>query len=458
MLSFEPKEVNKEPQHLIAVYDKQVEMLYSSSNLTAIAHGILATLFIYIMKVEASQNMLFFWYCSMLVLFLFRGYLTLLYNKHHKGVSDSLFWGRLFILATFVVGMGWGIGSIIFFLDHNILNQLTIAFVMFGIASAGLTVLSVVPSAFYALLTPITLPILFMTSNQNSEGSFSIFLISLLGSVFLLRSAKLSYKNTFDNIDMHIKEVENKEQLVNAKIEAENANQAKSEFLSRMSHELRTPLNAILGFTQLLDMDKDSLNPEQTENVNEVLKAGEHLLHLINEVLDLARIESGKIEISMQEVDLNDILQQSILLIKSQADSKGIRIIDELKIKTHKVYADPMRLKQVLTNLLSNAVKYNREQGSITLDSEIHDSNKIRINITDTGHGFNEQEKENLFIPFDRLNMSNTIEGTGIGLVITRYLIEMMDAKLGAESSVGKGSCFWVQFNSVSESHSDEKI
>jgi len=238
----------------------------------------------------------------------------------------------------------------------------------------------------------------------------------------------------------------NELKLIDARNRAEEASQAKSEFLSRMSHELRTPMNAILGFGQILEMDVDGLSEIQRENVKEILIAGRHLLELINDMLDMSRIESGKMEISMEEVKLDDLLQQCLVLIGPAAKERRLEIVDHISGKGHTVRADYTRLKQALLNLLSNAVKYNREQGRIILDSETMDNQRLRIRVTDTGRGLTEEERDRLFIPFERLNISSNVEGVGIGLVISRRLVELMGGTVGVESSaLGEGSTFWVE-------------
>lgn len=227
--------------------------------------------------------------------------------------------------------------------------------------------------------------------------------------------------------------------------EAEHANTAKSEFLSRMSHELRTPLNAVLGFGQLLDLDAEGLNATQRGNVKEILVAGRHLLNLINEVLDLAKIESGKMEITMEDVPVDDPLQQCITLIQSQAEARQVELIDHISGKGYTVQADFTRLKQALLNLLSNAVKYNHDHGRITLDCETIGKQVLRIRVTDTGRGLTKEDRNKLFTPFERIDAANNVEGTGIGLVITKHLLELMGGTIGVESTPGEGSTFWIE-------------
>ncbi len=237
-------------------------------------------------------------------------------------------------------------------------------------------------------------------------------------------------------------------EILRARDEAERANQAKSEFLSRMSHELRTPLNAILGFGQLLD--RADLPGEQADNVREVLHAGRHLLDLINEVLDLARIESGKFTVSKEPVALPALLADCLALIRPQAEARGIHIAAPAADCDAQVQADRTRLKQVLLNLLSNAVKYNRADGTVSVTCE-RLAGAIQIRIRDSGPGLSPAQQARLFKPFERLEADSTgIEGSGIGLALSKRLMEAMDGDIGVDSTPGAGSTFWLRLPAAS--------
>jgi len=235
-------------------------------------------------------------------------------------------------------------------------------------------------------------------------------------------------------------------ELQEEKINAEKANKAKSEFLSSMSHELRTPLNAILGFSHLLESDPEvPLNEEQQESVDYISSSGKHLLDLINEVLELSAIEAGKVNIHTEKVNLRNIVENCSVLLENLASKKKIQV-HLLNDDDIVAMADHTKLKQVLLNLMSNAIKYNQDNGLVTISWCLADNgNRVRISIIDTGIGISKEKKSKVFIPFNRLGKENSaIEGTGIGLVVTKNLVGLMDGKIGFESVEGKGSTFWV--------------
>ncbi len=237
-------------------------------------------------------------------------------------------------------------------------------------------------------------------------------------------------------------------------VELEKASQAKSDFLSSMSHELRSPLNAILGFSQLLDTGSPPPTPLQSDNISQILQAGWHLLNLINEVLDLAKIESGYASLSPEPVSISEIILECQSMIEPLAKERAIQLVFPPIDIPYFVRADRTRLKQVLINLLSNAIKYNSLQGTVELKCSPSTRGLIRVSIRDTGAGLSPEQIGQLFQAFNRLGQeSGVIEGTGIGLVVAKRLIELMGGVIGVESSVGLGSVFWFELLLVGEPH-----
>jgi signal transduction histidine kinase/AmiR/NasT family two-component response regulator len=241
-------------------------------------------------------------------------------------------------------------------------------------------------------------------------------------------------------------------ELESAKVVAEKANLAKSDFLSSMSHELRTPLSAILGFAQLMDSGSPPPTPSQKRSIEQILQAGWYLLALINEILDLALIESGKLSLSLEPISLTEVIRECQAMIEPQAQKRDIRMAFPQFEIPHFVRAERTRVKQVLINLLSNAIKYNKVGGEVVVDCTLSTEGRIRISVKDTGDGLTAEKLLQLFQPFNRLGQETGIEeGTGIGLVVSKRLVELMKGVIGVESRVGEGSVFWIELNLTTE-------
>ena len=288
-----------------------------------------------------------------------------------------------------------------------------------------------------------TFPLAIAVSEMNLRGQR--YFTGVLRDITM--SKQFEVERARLNQVLQIKTVE----LENAQKVAAKANHAKSEFLSTMSHELRSPLNAILGFAQLLELGAPAPTSTQAASVSQIVKAGWHLLELIDEILDLTLIESGRLSLSLEPTSLRDVLQDCQAKIAPQAEQKDIHINFAEVADTCFVSADHTRLKQVVVNLLSNAIKYNRPNGTVEVTCSEPSSSRLRISVRDSGEGLTSQQMAQLFQPFNRLGQETGSElGTGIGLVVSRRLVELMDGEIGVTSIVGVGSVFWLELNAAS--------
>lgn len=281
-----------------------------------------------------------------------------------------------------------------------------------------------------------------ITANKMLLNNVQQYTLSIR-DVSLQKQAKKLQEQYKKDLELQVKE--RTAELYVAMKMAKDASSAKSRFLSDMSHELRTPLNAILGFGQILEMGEKDLTEVQRSNIKEIINAGRHLLLLISDILDLGKMESGQLDISIEDVNLNDALKECISRVSEEAGKRHIDIINNIEHENYILSADLVRLQRVLLNILLNAVKYNRDYGRITLDGEIISKDRIRICISDTGEGISKEDMCELFTAFKRLNVKNNIDGAGIGLIIAKNLVEIMGGSISAESEPGSGSVFCIE-------------
>ena len=280
-------------------------------------------------------------------------------------------------------------------------------------------------------------------SNEVAKGNFDTE-IKISGNDEIS-----SLGTTFNEMVKELKE--SQLELITARDHAEQANDAKSQFLTRMSHELRTPLNAILGFAQILDITSSN-DVEADENrkgyVKNILKSGWHLLDLVEELLDLSRIETNSVLINKEKKNILPLIQEGVAIVRPMADEHNMTMIEEFS-NDYDCYVnvDPIRFRQIILNFLTNAVKFNRNEGKVTIKCGLVSENSIKISVCDEGSGLTEEQKSKVFDVFQRLDADKkAIGGTGIGLCIAKNLVELMDGKIGVDSTVGQGTCFWVEF------------
>lgn len=290
---------------------------------------------------------------------------------------------------------------------------------------------------------------------RNKSGKETV--VSINAATFYHRDNKLQgifygARDVTERNRLNQKLLEKNIELENAKAVAEKANLAKSDFLSSMSHELRTPLGAILGFAQLMESSTPAPLPAQKRSITQILKAGWYLLELINEILDLALIESGKLPMSVEVVSLSEVMQECVLMSEPQAKIHDINVIFNRSTTKDFLHVDRTRLKQVIINLLSNAIKYNRKGGSVILEHSQSSDDMVRFSVRDTGEGLSAEQLGQLFQPFNRLGQeANNQQGTGIGLVVSKRLVESMGGVIGVQSTVGVGSVFWFELQRTDE-------
>jgi signal transduction histidine kinase/CheY-like chemotaxis protein len=423
---------------------EEIRMLYGSmpfSMPATLAVGLVMYIVLHA-HADSLQN-LHIWFSALVLITLMRGWDSWAFNHSSAEVQNREIWGTRFMAGSTASGFWWGMLSWLGYASEN--EYLIIIVVcLVGVAGGSLATLSYRWKTIAYFLLPLLILLEIRLVLVGSDYTNVVALLLAAFILFSLSTARRVYKNSNQNVRLRIEADYREDALRTAKDEAELANKAKSQFLSNMSHELRTPLNAILGYAQLLEYD-NSLPQNQRTNLREISSAGRLLLELVNQILDLARIEEGNMYIFIEKVKLEDVFTECKALIKPLASEQNI-LLDFDTRDCGYARADHTRLKQVILNLLSNAIKYNRPNGSVTLRCGFINDNRVRIEIEDTGIGIPRQQIENLFKPFDRLNIdSRDIEGTGIGLSISRQLTELMGGTMNVSSEPNRGSLFFIE-------------
>lgn len=391
--------------------------------------------------IDGARTLIFTLFTLMTVVVLLRFFSIRLLLKQKMRLEN---WRRLSYVMFSLSAAIWGFYvAVSFYLYQNITINMVIMMFTIGIVAGAATSLFIWKRITQIYLLLIFLPIMTVIILQWNTLTASLTFGLSAYLVFLLVQAKRANTEYWRALCVNKLLQKQTDELMTARDQAEKASQAKTAFLSSMSHELRTPLNAILGFTQLLASDPDSPpTKQQKDSLNHILKASNHLLTLINQVLDLAKVESGKLELNLTELHIGKLVDDCLPLIKTLADEKAVSLYIAPAPESP-VVADAMRLKQVLLNLLNNGVKYNRKGGKLTLSYD-QLGDHLRVRIRDTGIGISEKHQEMMFRSFSRLGQENsTTEGSGVGLVITKNLLEAMNGRLDFDSEKNRGSTFW---------------
>jgi len=421
-----------------------IEQIQKNLLVPILVNSLIAIIVVFVMRAEISARYLALWLCSVIGLNFGRYYLFKDQLTETDTIEKKVRWIQRFNVSTAVMGILWGASGILFFADQAIHLQVFLAFVLGGLTAGTVFTYSPWPTTYYCFVVPVALPLAFRFFYEFTELSFFMGFLVLVFAV----SASLLMLSFHKSLKTTIRLQVDRSKLV---VDLEEANEAKSRFLSSMSHELRTPLNAILGFSQLMENNpEEPLTKAQQNGVNHILNGGYHLLDLINQVLDLEKINRGQIALMIEPLELSVVLNECIDIVEPMAYDKDVSVtanIGDVKM----VNSDRTRLKQILLNLISNGIKYNRIGGSVTVDCEESSYNTIQITVSDTGDGIAEEKQNELFVPFNRLGRENSgIEGTGVGLAITKRLLESMGSEISFRSSEGEGSTFWFDLPIIS--------
>jgi len=440
---------SNEKETLDRVAVKLVDLAYQNQLFGLLSSFIVVSLLLFYLSESIDDDILGGYLLLFYATFTFRGFLNWRHALKKRNNTDDVNQSKsLYLLGIGLTALAWS--ALIIFITPilNFEGQVLLVIAVLGVTGVAYTTMGFVKVAapLHAILSIVPLTyVLSVSILPNSDGAVVAVIVYL---IFVLRASSLFYNSMFNMLLANEIAQNREDELQMQTVEAQLANQQKSDFLSRMSHELRTPLNAILGMNELLMRDKkEPLSIKQSNRAEKVDAAGKHLLTIVNDVLDLSRIEAGQVIVNVEKVSCQNVIEASIKLVETKAAYKNVTIATDFPENIVHIMVDVNRIKQILVNLLDNAVKFNKTGGQVRVVLESDSGGLVRISIIDTGLGIPEDLFDDLFQPFSRLNADKLgIDGTGIGLSLSKQLIELMSGKIGVESSEGNGCCFWVDF------------
>lgn len=423
------------------IVKETVNSLFVSLPSSVAATIVIAIFMISVLWQVIDTTILLIWFSYVAVISVTRFILYKSYITKSIHTRDYIFWDKVHYILVLLNGLGFSCVSIWLLPDADSVYHYFPEMVLIGMSAGAVSSLSFrmknIVSYFILLLAPFFIVEILL----DTFISYSVAMLTVLLVAFSLGNARRFNKTVVENITLHYKSEIHYQELVKSRNIAVEANSTKTNFISMISHELRTPLNGILGFCQLLKMsDSPKLNEEQAEQTQGIMDSGKHLLRLIEDLLELPKIESARFNVTLKNVSLSDALTESITILEPIASELHSEIINKVD-HDYLVKADYMRLKQIFINLISNAIKFNHEHGKIKISANKISDGHIRVSVSDDGYGLTAKQQTELFQAFKRFNEKK--EGLGLGLFISKKLVKVMGGKIGVESKVKEGSTFW---------------
>ncbi len=432
------------------IYKETVNSLYKSLPSSVFATIIIGTFVVSVLSQVSDSTYLTVWFSTVTAINLGRYALYKFYFHSVNKEKNIHYWYQIFYVFLILNCLVFSSISIWLLPDPDSVYHYFPEMILIGMSAGAISSLSFRMEIIITYVLLFLAPVFIIEILIGTFISYSVSALTFLLMMFSYLNAKRFNKTIVENISLNYESKKHTEELIESRNTAVAANSAKTNFISMISHEIRTPLNGILGFTQLLKMsDQPSLNAEQNEQVDGIFYSGNHLLNLIEELLDSSMIESHKLNVSISDVSLANVVSESVATLNPVASEYNIKIINNVE-NVFLVKADEKRLKQVLINLVSNAIKYNHENGEVTIEIKDIGNKKVRVSVLDKGDGLTEEQQKYLFKPFTRYNDSKG--GVGLGLYITQNLVELMHGKVGVESKLNKGSTFWFELPLAKES------